>query len=197
MQLKAENALAGDDERRRLALSGMLGQIARLNTLVTELLAFAQPRQPVPREVRVTEFLAERAREHADAVDAAGATLVTQSEVATAWFDPELVTRILDNLIGNAIQHASPGTRITVGASRTAESLRLTVADTGSGIEPQLRATLFEPFVTGRPEGTGLGLAIAREIAEAHGGRLVLSHPGGTASGVGAIFLLELPWRSS
>ena len=197
MLLKAENALAGDDERRRLALSGMLGQIARLNTLVGELLAFAQPRQPVLREVRMAEFLAERVEDHRDAVEAAGATLLTHSEVAAARLDPDLVTRVLNNLVGNAIQHAKPGTQISVRATRVSENLCLTVADTGVGIDPKLRDTLFEPFVTGRPEGTGLGLAIAREIAEAHGGRLVLHHPGGTAPGDGAVFLLELPWLSS
>jgi signal transduction histidine kinase len=50
---------------------------------------------------------------------------------------------------------------------------------------------LFEPFVTGRPEGTGLGLAIARELTDAHRGRLALSSVG-NASG-GALFVLELP----
>ena len=197
MQLKAENALAGDDERRRLALSGMLGQIARLNTLVSELLAFAQPRQPVSREVRVVEFLAERVGEHGDAAEARGATLEADSAVTTAHFDPELVTRVLDNLVSNAVQHATVGTRITVHAAREGNRLCLSVADTGPGIDPQLRDTLFEPFVTGRPEGTGLGLAIAREIAEAHDGRLVLRHPGGAGPEDGAVFLLELPWLSS
>ncbi len=197
MQLKAENALAGDDERRRLALSGMLGQIARLNTLVSELLDFAQPRQPASHEVRLAEFLAERVEEHRDAVEAKGATVEADSEVTTARFDPGLVTRVLDNLMGNAIQHATSGTRIRVHVTREGDRLCLTVADTGPGIDPQLRDTLFEPFVTGRPEGTGLGLAIAREIAEAHGGRLVVRHPGGSSPGDGAVFLLELPWLSS
>ena len=119
MLLKAENALAGDDERRRLALSGMLGQIARLNTLVGELLAFAQPRQPVLREVRMAEFLRNGWRTDRDAVEAAGATLLTHSEVAAARLDPDLVTRVLNNLIGNAIQHARPGIQISVRATES------------------------------------------------------------------------------
>ena len=48
-------------------------------------------------------------------------------------------------------------------------------------------------FVTGRAEGTGLGLAIARELADAHGGRLELRRAGGSAAGEGAVFALYLP----
>ena len=47
---------------------------------------------------------------------------------------------------------------------------------------------MFEPFATGRPDGTGLGLAIVREVAEAHGGRVVLEHRSN-----GTTFTLELP----
>jgi signal transduction histidine kinase len=196
MQLKAENALAGDDQRRRQALTGMLGQIARLNLLVSELMGFAQPRQATPREVPVAAFLAELAEEHRGAAEAAGVTLTTHTEVALANFDPDLVRRALTNLIANAIQQATSGTQVTLQVAQVAEMLCITVADTGPGIDPRLRDNLFEPFVTGRPDGTGLGLALAREIAEAHGGRLTLLHAGGTVPGDGAVFQLELPWLS-
>ena len=69
--------------------------------------------------------------------------------------------------------------------------LRITVRDTGPGIAPALRDTLFEPFVTGRADGTGLGLAIAREMAEAHGGLLTLAD-----TTTGACFILEVPWHA-
>jgi len=71
--------------------------------------------------------------------------------------------------------------------------LRLTVADSGAGIAPDLRESLFEPFVTGRADGTGLGLAIARELADAHGGELTLLDPEGATLGRGAVFILDLP----
>jgi signal transduction histidine kinase len=69
--------------------------------------------------------------------------------------------------------------------------------DNGPGIAPQLTDRLFEPFVTGRPDGTGLGLAIARELADAHGGRLVLLRSGGAQPGEGAAFALEVPCQPS
>jgi signal transduction histidine kinase len=82
---------------------------------------------------------------------------------------------------------------VTLSAERTATSLRLLVADTGPGVAPALRDTLFEPFVTGSAEGTGLGLAIARELVQAQGGRLTLLRPGGEQAGQGAVFALEIP----
>ncbi len=61
--------------------------------------------------------------------------------------------------------------------------LILTVEDSGPGVPPEMADRLFEPFVTGRPEGTGLGLAIARELTDAHGGRLVLRSSGRSGRG--------------
>ena len=75
----------------------------------------------------------------------------------------------------------------------------LTVEDTGLGVPADMAERLFEPFVTGRPKGIGLGLAIARELTEAHGGRLVLRSAG--AAPRGAVFAVELPkeaeWQQS
>jgi hypothetical protein len=76
--------------------------------------------------------------------------------------------------------------------AETGGQLRIAVSDTGPGIPPELRDSLFEPFVTGRPDGTGLGLAIARELSDAHGGCLRLADPGGETSNCGAVFVLEL-----
>ena len=80
-----------------------------------------------------------------------------------------------------------------ISVERGAGTLTLVVADTGAGVAPDLAGQLFEPFVTGRADGTGLGLAIAREMADAHGGRLVLRCAGGDRPGQGAVFALELP----
>ncbi len=108
-----------------------------------------------------------------------------------AAFDPGLVRRALDNLIGNALRHTPQGGTVTLRAAREADTVVLAVEDTGPGVDPALHDTLFEPFVTGRPDGTGLGLALARELVEAHGGRLRLDRPGDDEAG--ARFVIELP----
>ncbi len=77
-------------------------------------------------------------------------------------------------------------------AGHDGDWLRIDVADSGPGVPDELRATLFEPFVTGHADGTGLGLAIAREMAEAHGGSLTL-----TRAAEHAVFTLEVAWEAA
>ncbi|MBN8899853.1 MAG: hypothetical protein J0H57_02380, partial [Rhodospirillales bacterium] len=195
MRLRAENALASPDiERPRRALADILDQIVRLNRLVTELLAMTQRGTPRPVPVALETFLDALVARHADAAAAEGVTLTTDCGVDTAVIDPEMVGRILDNLLQNAVRHTQAGgrvwVRVTAGASD--DRLRFIVADTGPGVPPDLQATMFEPFVTGRADGTGLGLAIARELAMAHGGDLRLMAEGDETPGQGAAFVLDL-----
>ena len=190
MRLRVENALAGDSVRRQAALEAVLGQIDRLDALVAALLTMTSRRDPAPQIVSlpawlhrlVTELIEESQHPpvHIDSIE---------SQVA---FDSDMMRLALNNLLRNACQHTQPDGRITLTASHRDGWLRFTVSDTGPGVPPALRATLFEPFVTGRADGTGLGLAIAREMAEAHGGQLTLAP---TESG--ACFVLEIPWRAS
>ncbi len=108
--------------------------------------------------------------------------------------DVELIHRVLQNLIGNAIKFTPPDGVITLGARRDPaddRSVIVSVKDSGIGLIPELQAHLFNKFVTGRVRGrgSGLGLAFCRLVIEAHGGRIwVESTPGN-----GATFLFTLP----
>jgi signal transduction histidine kinase len=83
---------------------------------------------------------------------------------------------------------------VRLTAARLADAVAITVSDDGPGVPDRVRAALFEPFATGRPQGgTGLGLAIARELARAQGGDLVLET---TPPGAGASVTLTLPSRA-
>ncbi len=84
---------------------------------------------------------------------------------------------ILRNLIANAVESLDGAERPDGRISMRLEAhddghLRIAIADDGPGIPPAARASLFEPFISGKPTGMGLGLAVSRSIAEAHGGAL-------------------------
>jgi signal transduction histidine kinase len=203
MRLKAENALAAapapETARARQALAAILVQIARLDHLVGEILSLTQRPTPRPEPVDVSRLLAALVAEHGDLAARAGVRLSHQGPALTAVFDPALTRRALAALIDNALRHTPPGGKVSLRADREGGTLVIRIADTGPGIAEDLRARLFEPFVTGRPDGTGLGLAIAREMAAAQAGSLHLLDPGGyidvgeTRSG--AVFALVLAWQ--
>jgi signal transduction histidine kinase len=96
---------------------------------------------------------------------------------------------IAANLVQNAIAASASGETVKVDLTRTPQAITLTVADSGAGIPPAVRARLFEPGQSGRPGGTGLGLAISRLLALQIGADLALVH----TSAEGTRFALTLP----
>lgn len=111
-----------------------------------------------------------------------------------AWIDRALLSRVLQNLIGNAVKFSSEGGHVLVALRADDEEagcLRVSVSDTGPGIPEALRGLLFQKFVTGGQtgRGSGLGLAFCRLAVEAHGGRIWVESP----KGPGATISLTLP----
>ena len=198
-RLQGENALAGNDTRRRDAIGDMLGQIDRLDGLVGELLAMTQRVEPNRVHVDLAAFLTQQVARHKETAQTKSLAVSVRDAVGTAALDPALIERVLDNLMTNAIRHAPQGGTVTLSVDRQPDLLSIIVADSGAGVPPDMTDRLFEPFVTARSDGTGLGLAIARELVDAHGGRLVLRSAGTASSG--AVFAIELPreaaWQPS
>ena len=100
--------------------------------------------------------------------------------------------QVMLNLIRNAMEAMQDVARrelkISTAPASSPEMVEIAVADTGSGIAPEIAAKLFQPFMTTKPHGMGVGLSISRTIIEAHGGRLwAEANPGG-----GTIFRLTL-----
>jgi signal transduction histidine kinase len=102
----------------------------------------------------------------------------------------------LENLLSNAIKYTDAGT-VTLSLHADDERARLTVTDTGAGIDPELIPTLFAKYhrltgdATRVAPGTGLGLLIAKEIVEAHGGHITAMSTG--VNGEGTSFVIDIP----
>ncbi|HJR57244.1 MAG TPA: PAS domain S-box protein [Rhizomicrobium sp.] len=105
--------------------------------------------------------------------------------------DKVQIQQVLLNLVRNAIEAMQDCAirELTLSTARDdANTVRIEVADTGSGIAPDIAAHLFQPFVTSKKTGMGVGLSISRTIVEAHGGRLWAT----PRSGGGTVFHLTL-----
>lgn len=131
-------------------------------------------------------------------VQEAGITLITELDArCLVALDPTRMGQVVDNLLSNAYHHTPPGGQIRV-TSRCEPPMVITeIADTGSGIDPEVLPHVFERFfrddrtrVNDPGSGTGVGLAISRAIVSAHGGTLDLRSDG---PGFGTTAVVELP----
>ena len=171
-------------------------QIERMRLIVTRLLQFARP----------TEFAG-----YVEAVDPAQALedclvlaghQITRTGItierdyrATRWpaINRQELQQVLVNLIVNAMQTMPQGGTLRLSTRDLgADAIEIDVADTGSGLSPELLARLFQPFVTNRPEGTGLGLWISRGLVERYGGDIRAANRGGVEPGTVFTVLLKV-----
>ncbi len=103
--------------------------------------------------------------------------------------DPDQIFRVFLNLTRNALQAMEKSGDITLTARREQDQTIIDITDNGPGIPDRIKATLFQPFHGSATDGAGLGLAISREIIEAHGGSLTLTH----SDSHGSHFTIILP----
>jgi signal transduction histidine kinase len=175
------------DDLVRTLIATAYEQSDRLRRLIEQLLDLSRlddrATNVSPRPIVLHSVL----HEIAAGVVPAGAVNVDVASDLAVVADPLVLERVVSNLLTNAIRHGEPPIQVT--AEKYQRRLRISVADSGSGVPDELRARLFERFSrTESAGGSGLGLAIARAYARAHGGDLVYS-----PDGRGARFDLILP----
>jgi signal transduction histidine kinase len=148
------------------------------------------------RPIELAELLAEVAQELGPSARAAGVSVEVPKAPGRAFADPDLLRRMLANLVENAIRHAPEGSAVKVSVSRRAGETELRVTDSGSGVPMELRDRIFDPFVQGDSSGArnvtrsgrGLGLSFCKLAADAHHGKIWLED-----GNPGTIFCLGLP----
>lgn len=173
-------------------------QAERAGEIIRHIRHFVRKEPPQTRPARVAAmFETVAALLRPDALRA-GVVLETQVGEGAEWVLAQeiQIEQVVLNLARNAIEamaEADPGPaggtrRLTLTARATPAGVEIAVADTGPGLAPGLAETVFQPFVTTKPQGLGLGLSISGGICEAHGARLEVE----SSPGQGALFRFTL-----
>lgn len=183
-------------------LQAMAEEIHRLHRLADDLSTLSRAEEdrielhPVPADLaQLASSACERLRPQ---YDDAGVQLVVHTDGAVpGHVDPDRITQVLTNLLGNALVATPAGGVVTVTATSRGTQADVEVSDTGVGLTAEDLERVFERFyrapgATHRSSGSGVGLTISRRLARAHGGELSATSPG---PGQGATFVLRLPAR--
>jgi PAS domain S-box-containing protein len=187
LELLQSDLPAGDP--RRQYIDRVLIGVDRQNRLVENLLTLSQPEpetwQAVSLPEALDELVAMRPRDPRLVVERCD-----PDAVPPVWGDPFRLAEVFTNLIDNALEAAPEDGTVHVRVEpHGGEHVRVMVENSGAGIPMEIQERIFHPFFTTKPRGTGLGLPIARQIIEAHRGRLHVESNGVSATA----FVVELP----
>jgi len=181
-----------DNQEDRNTAEIMIKEVDRLNRVISQLLDFTRPmalqKKPISIQVLIQHSLKMIERQ------ALSGGVVIRADVDSSLgeiaVDFDLISQVLLNLYLNALEAMDEGGTLSVSCSRGAgnQGLKISVADTGTGIAGQNLEHIFDPYFTTKQTGTGLGLAIVHKIIEAHGGEVRVESEAGQGTTV-ALFL--------
>lgn len=157
----------------------------RLNKLVSTLVDSARPRQPefalhdivglLENAVAMLRMQASKKEISLELVlDALAGKPDAQTVHVLVECDGEQITQVILNLLLNAIQILNNGSKVVVTLFEHEDSVTISVADNGKGVDDAFKEQIFDPFFTQRQGGIGLGLAVSRQIVTAHFGSLTV-----------------------
>jgi signal transduction histidine kinase len=164
----------------------------RISQMAAEIIAFSKgERQLLLHTCAVEQFVEEFEKQVRPHLESSGVSFGTCLRTAgVVRLDEDKMTRAFHNVVNNAVEAMPSGGDLTMEVYRAGADIVFSFTDTGPGIPEEIQGTLFESFVTsGKESGTGLGLAVAREIVEAHNGKISFT----TLKGQGTTFLISIP----
>lgn len=179
------------DEKIREKLLIISKEVGRLEQLLKELREFYTPGRPAKESVDLADLVREVTLLLGDACTRQGVQVtVSADEPLRVRGDRHKLKQVLLNVIKNAIEAMPEGGALAVYGLRSGDRVRVSVADTGTGIAPEDLSRVFFPFFTTKREGTGLGLTISKGIVEDHEGGSLELRP---REGGGTVCEIELP----
>lgn len=192
--LSAIQALQGGAHREKAfheeILNGMQGEIGGLRRLLNDLTRLYDqvlgPLELKPRFAPLSDWLASVLPTWREMAHTKGLRwqIDIPDNLPALTFDADRLAQALGNLISNAIKYTPQDGIVSVSAGVEGQRVWIRVSDTGPGIPTEAQSAIFEPFYRGTsnhrfPQGMGLGLSIAKDLVEAHDGRLeMVSTPG-------------------
>jgi signal transduction histidine kinase len=186
------SAVDENDRLTRIAESAR-----RMLRFTRDLVSYARPSSEVPVQVSMHMVIDQAIAfcEHVIADAQVTVVRVFAPQLGAVRGKPEQLAQIFVNLITNACHAMAPaGGTLTITTLDDGESIQITIADSGHGIQPEHLAQVFTPFFTTKTSGagTGLGLAIVKSIVDGHSATIRVA----SSAGKGATFTITLPvWR--
>ena len=190
MQRARESYPEQFDEVFREGTATLLGELSKLKQIIARFSDFAKMPAPEMEPVNLNEISTETMKLFEGQLAKARVRASTELDAALrpVEADREQVTRVLRNLILNAIDAMPEGGTLTVRTVALESGARLEVSDTGQGLTPEECERLFTPYYTTKTHGTGLGLAIVQSVVSDHKGRIAVE----SEKGKGTTFRIDL-----
>ena len=170
------------------SLDSIAEQIGYMDKIVSDLQTFVKPVEPQTQIVKLKTLIVALLTQTAFPKNIQ--VTVQIPDPLTVEADPQLLKRVLINLITNSVQAMPQGGDLTIMAKTDAESrVQITVEDTGVGIPEEVKPKVFTPLFTTKSKGQGFGLAVCKRVIEAQGGTISFE----SDVGKGTIFIVTLP----
>lgn len=164
------------DSSIRVVMPEVQLEIAHIQTIINDLLAYARPRAPSfrPTDLNATVEQAVFLVREQVRTKAIEITFEPCMDMPPVVHDPVQIHQVILNLLLNGIQAISDSGIVSARLRRAGHCAVICVTDTGAGIAQDNLQKIFKPFFTTRKEGTGLGLPMAKSIVDSHGGRITV-----------------------
>lgn len=174
--LKAYAQMLRDNPRDTSRIGPLLAQVERMEQIISDFTRLTSD-QPAPKQLlRLSRHVRQAEQLFITGPAAAGVQLeVEVQQDGEVMGNGRLIEQLLLNLLCNARDAMAGKGRVKLLLTRHGDRPALYVADWGPGIPEEIRGSIFEPYVTGRPGGSGLGLSVCRRIAREHGAELDLA----------------------